>query len=160
MPSSTPRFPSPATVARRLLRNLGGGLRDAVLFPIASRVPREWLVLRLDRGLTEASTTSPWLEEMLQRPGTLASALECLRLASEDPRLQGVLLKLGRGYLGWAKVSALARALGRLREAGKRVVVYAESTGNAGAWLGALADGAQGDRQANLDQRDRCTGVG
>lgn len=140
MPSATPRFPPPTTIARRLLRNLGGGLRDVVLFPIASRVPREWVVLRLDRGLAEASTTSSWLEEMLQRPGTLASAVECLRCASEDPRVQGVLLRLGRGRLGWAKVSALARAVSRLREAGKRVVVYAENTGNAGAWLGALAD--------------------
>ena len=138
--SATPRVPSPGAVVRRLLQNLGGGLRDLLLFPLASRIPREWVVLRLDRGLTEASTTSPWPEDLMHRPPLLANALDAMRYAHQDQRVEGVLLKLGRGPLGWAKVSALARALGRLREAGKCVVAYAENTGNAGAWLGALAD--------------------
>jgi protease-4 len=37
-------------------------------------------------------------------------------------------------------MAALSRAVGELREAGKQVVVYAERTGNGGAWLGAQAD--------------------
>jgi len=138
--TATPPLPSPGTIVRRLLQNLGGGLRDIAFLPIASRMPREWVSLRLDRGLTETSSASPWLEDMLHRPGTLANALECLSYAREDRRVHGVLLKLGRGSLGWGKVNALARALGRLRDAGKRVVAYAESTGNAGGWLGARAD--------------------
>jgi len=140
MTQAPPPIPSPRTALRRLFQNVGGTLRDVVLVPFARRVPREWVVLRLDRGLVEASTTSPWLEQYLQRPETLASALECLEYARGDDRVHGVLLKLGRGAVGWAKASALARAVGQLREAGTQVVVYAESTGNAGAWLGALAD--------------------
>jgi protease-4 len=132
--------PSPGTVARRLLQNLGRGVRDTALFPLTSRAPREWVVVRLDWGLTEASPVPPWAEGMLQRPGTLANVLDCLDLAHKDPRVCGVLFKLGRASLGWAKLSALERALGRLREAGKHVVVYAESAGNAAAWLGALAN--------------------
>lgn len=140
MMSVPPQLPSPGVVLRRLLQNLGGGLRDLVLLPFLSRIPREWVVLRLDRGLAEASTPSPWLEQLMQRPPLLANVLEVMRYAQRDEQVQGVLLKLGPGSLGWAKVSALARALGRLREAGKRVVAYAENTGNAGAWLGAMAD--------------------
>jgi protease-4 len=51
-----------------------------------------------------------------------------------------VLLRVGRAPVGWAKLEALARSIESLRKAGRRVVVYAESTGNAGAWLGGLAD--------------------
>ena len=56
MMSVPPQLPSPGIVLRRLLQNVGGGLRDLVLLPLMSRIPREWVVLRLDRGLTEAST--------------------------------------------------------------------------------------------------------
>ncbi len=51
-----------------------------------------------------------------------------------------MLLRVGQAPLGWSRVSALVRALGDLRAAGKLCVVYAERTGNAGAWLGAVAD--------------------
>jgi protease-4 len=98
------------------------------------------VVVRVDRGLSEARTVSPWIEEALQLPQSLANVLDCVEFARKDPRVHGVLFRLGQAPLGWAKVSALARGLGRLREAGKPVVVYAERAGNAGAWLGALAD--------------------
>ncbi len=102
MMSVTPHLPSPGVVLRRLLQNLGAGLRDLALFPLARRIPREWVVLRLDRGLTEAATTSSWLEDRMHRPPSLANALDAVRCAARDERVTGVLLKLGRGSLGWA----------------------------------------------------------
>ena len=68
--SVPPHLPSPGVVLRRLLQNLGGGLRDLVLLPLRRRIPREWVVLRLDRGLAEASAPSPWLEELMRRVPT------------------------------------------------------------------------------------------
>ncbi|MFQ5514402.1 MAG: signal peptide peptidase SppA [Myxococcota bacterium] len=135
-----PPHASPGRLLRRTLRNVGTGLHDSLRVPLSLRVPREWLVLRLDRGLVEASPTAPWLDEALRRPTALPVLLECLELARTDRRLQGVLLRLGRARLGWARAAALARALEGLREAGKLRVAYAEQTGNAGAWLGGLCD--------------------
>lgn len=125
--------------ALRLLQNLGGALRDLALAPFELRVPREWVAVRLDHGLLEAPAPPSWLGLRRDPPRTLSGVLDCLERAGADPAVRGVLLRVGHGRLGWAQVEALARALGSVREAGKRCVVYAEATGNAGAWLGAAA---------------------
>jgi protease-4 len=130
----------PGLALRRLLRNVGGLLREAALLPVERLAPRRWLVVRLDRGLTEVPGPFLWLGERLQAPRPLPAVLAALRRAAEDPGLRGVLLRVGGRSLGWSKAVVLARAVRRLREAGKLAVVYAERTGNAGAWLGALAD--------------------
>lgn len=124
----------------RLLANLGTALRDAVLAPFEARVPRSFVAIRLDRGLLEASVGPRWFEGRPESPRLLRDVLFCLERAASDPAVRGVLLRVGNPGIGWAKVAALARGVDRLRDAGKRVVVYAETTGNAGAWLGALAD--------------------
>ena len=130
----------PLEVATRLLRNLAVLLRDAVIAPLAARTPREWIVVRLDRGLVETPGPRVWLRGPWAAPRALSAVLECLARARGDPRVRGVVLRLGHAPLGWAKVQAVARSLGALRATGKRVVVYADSTGNAGGWLGGLAD--------------------
>jgi protease-4 len=122
------------------VRNVGGLARDAVLLPIETSLARRWLVVRLDRGLVEAPSATPWLEEMLHSPRSLHAVLSTIGRAADDPRLRGVLFRVGSRGLGWGKVTALARAMRTLRDAGKRTVVYADRTGNAGAWLGAQAD--------------------
>jgi protease-4 len=123
-----------------LLRNLLGTLRDLVLLPFEWRVPRDWILVRLDRGLGETAALPPWLALLRRGPPTLPQVVECLDRAVRDPAVHGVLLQLGQGPLGWSKVSSLARGIAELRAAGKTVVAYATSTGNAGAWLGSLAD--------------------
>lgn len=127
-------------MGRRVVTNGVGLLRDAVVAPLASRVPREWVTIRLDHGLVEASAASAWLSRALPTPRVLPSVLECVKRASADPRVRGILVRVGRAPLGWSKVQSLVRALAELRSAGKRFVVYAETTGNAGMWLGAGAD--------------------
>ena len=143
--------PAPGVIARRLLRNTGIALRDALAAPFARRVPREWVVVRLDRGLAELPGSSAWLDAWRPGPRPFTAVLEALERAGGDPRVHGVLIRVGQSPLGWARVSGLVRALGRLREQGKRSVVYAESTGNAGAWLGAAADGFWMTPEGRLD---------
>ncbi len=133
-------MPSPLEVVRRLLQNLYGLARDVLLAPLASRISRDWIVIRLDRGVVETPPARNWLQGFLPAPRPLSSVLECLARAGRDSRVKGVLLKLGTAPLGWAKLQSLARAMGEFRESGKRMVVYADSTGNAGGWLGGLAD--------------------
>ncbi len=131
----------PAQRAGRALSNLAGFARDALVAPFATRIPREWLAIRLEQGVSEVPRRSRlWLESALPMPCSLPGVLEALRLAAGDPRVRGVFVKVGRAPIGWAKVADLARALRRVRESGKRLIVYADATGNAGAWLGGLAD--------------------
>ena len=133
-------FPNGPLIVRRLLQNLGGLARDLLLFPLEARIPREWLVVRLDRGLVDVPSPSPRLDGWLNRPRALPVVLAALHRAAADAELKGVLVRVGRAGIGWAKVAALERALRSVRESGKLVVVYTDTTGNAGAWLGALAD--------------------
>jgi protease-4 len=131
----------PVQWAGRVLANLGIAVRDVAMAAAASRIPRDWVVLPLDRGVSEAAPTLPaLLRSPVPAPPTLAEILEALALAGRDRRVRGVVLHLGRAPLGWAQVADLARACEELRASGKKLAVYAESTGNAGAWLGALAD--------------------
>lgn len=130
----------PLEIAGRLLQNLFGLLRDALIAPLAARMPRDWIVVRLDHGMVELPPARSWLQALRPRPRPLSSVLECFAQARDDARVRGVVLRLGQAPLGFAKVQALARSLATLREAGKRVVVYADHTGNAGGWLGGLAD--------------------
>lgn len=141
MERGTPRRSPPARRAGRVLGNLAGFARDALVAPLARRVSREWLAVQLERGLADAPRAS-WLglESALPGPQPLPPLLEALRLASADPGVRGVFVRVGRAPIGWAKAATLARALSRVRASGKKLVVYAEHTGNAGAWLGGLAD--------------------
>jgi protease-4 len=125
----------------RLLRNLSRLPGAALRVLLAARLRREWLLLRVDRGLLESPPAHRWFG-LPQRRGApvLAGVLEGLRAAQVDARVRGVLVRVGRGPLGWAQAQTLARALDELRSHGKRVVVYGSASGNAGAWLGAGAD--------------------
>ncbi len=127
-------------MSRRLFRNAGILLRDLLMAPIAMKVPRDWLIIRLDRGVVEAHYGSLFTGLNFQRVQTLASILEALEYAKTDAKLKGVLFRVGTRSLGWGKAYALARSLQALKDAGKKVVTYSESSGNAGAWLGALSD--------------------
>jgi len=139
MSASAKRGAGVAAPAARLARNVGGWLRDAATLPFESRVPRDWIGVNLERGLVETPSTVPGFLRRERAPLPLLDVDEGLASAARDPRVIGVVLRLGRP-LGFARAASLARAFARLRGADKRVVVWAASTGNAGAWLGGLAD--------------------
>src|SRR5262245_31249764 len=132
--------PSPGRLLGRAASNVALALRDAFAWPIARFAPRDWLVLRLDHGLSDAPPAGPGWLQPLSRPRCTAHVLEALAAAARDPRLRGVIARSGLDGLGWGQAVEPADALAGLRAAGKRLVVYAEQTGNAGAWLGGLAE--------------------
>jgi len=140
MPAGAKGGASAAAQVARLARNAAGWLRDAATLPLELRVPRDWIVLSLERGIAEAPAALPsfLLRERAALP-LLAIELGLAR-AARDAQVRGVVVRLGEAQLGFARAAELARAFARLRSAGKRVVVWAASTGNAGAWLGGLAD--------------------
>jgi protease-4 len=133
--------PSPTQFVARAAGNAALALRDALVWPIVRWTPRDWLVLRLDHGLSDAPPRGPsWLEPAFPRPRCTAHVLAALAAAARDSRLRGVVARLGPDGIGWGQAVELADAFTALRAAGKRLVVYAEHTGNAGAWLGGLAE--------------------
>ena len=134
---------------QRAAKNLWIGIRDALAYPILTRVPRDWVVIRLDRGLVDVPMHVDWLRG--RRIRNLAQVVSLMQRASADARVRGVLLRVGRSPIGWAKLRAISRQVEELRAKGKRCVVYAESTGNAGAWLGALADAFWMTPEGRLD---------
>ena len=77
---------SPVPVLLRLLRNLGIVLRDLVMLPFVLRVPRDWIVVRLDRGLVDAGVEPPLLGALQARPRALGPVLQALARAGADPR--------------------------------------------------------------------------
>jgi protease-4 len=131
---------SPGQLLGRVAGNAAIALRDSLLWPLRW-MPRDWLVLRLDHGLSDAPPGGlRWLDPAIPRPRCTAHVLAVLAAAARDPRLSGVLVRLGSEGIGWGQAVELAGAFGALRSAGRLLVVYAEQTGNAGAWLGGLAD--------------------
>ncbi len=123
----------------RLAFNVGRLGRDLVVAAVAARMPRDWLLLRLDRGLTELPSSSRWLSSWAPAPLSLSVVLEALEYLEGDSKATGVLIRMGAVPTGWAKLASIARALARVRQAGKRIVVYASHGANGAAWLGSLA---------------------
>lgn len=123
----------------RFLWNALRGLWDTLAWPFERRVPRDWLVVLLDEGLVEVSPARSWVGLLRRSPPSFAQTLELLERARNDPALRGVILRVSRASIGWGQLMGLVRGVERLRESGKHTVVYANSTGNAGAWLGAAA---------------------
>jgi protease-4 len=123
----------------RLLSALLSPLRlllRLLAWPLAARRRRRaagegWLELWLEGAVVELPTPPrlpAWLRRRLGRKDPPRVALSRLRrfaeLASADPRVKGVLIRLGPLGGAWASAEAIRAALVELREAGKRVVVH------------------------------------
>ena len=123
--------------ARRAAANLAGAAR--CLGARAALPPRTglWLVVRVSAELDELPPPPlPWSRETLSLLGVLTT----LERAAADPQVDGVLLRLSGASPGWSKVESLRRALGRLREAGKTAVAYADSLDAGGLLLASAAE--------------------
>jgi len=71
---------------------------------------------------------------------SLLDLLTTLRGIARDPRAAGVVLRLGGGGAGWATLQEIRDGLQTVRDAGKEVVVWAESLGMGDLYLAASAD--------------------
>lgn len=96
--------------------------------------PRGGVVLELElgRGLVEAPPTSP-LEAVrsLNRP-SLRTVVEALEKACDDEEVVGLVAHVGAWEPTLAQSAELREAVGRLREAGTRTVVWSEAYGELG----------------------------
>jgi protease-4 len=119
-----------------MLRSLGRGvalasswISEVVLRLIGRRRPYGILKLRLSGDLPEQLTPLrlPWLGSRSR--DDYMSLLALLRWARDDVQLRGVLIHCDSLGIGWAKVQEIRRSLQALRDAGKRVWVYAAQAG-------------------------------
>ncbi|UCG32592.1 MAG: signal peptide peptidase SppA [Phycisphaerales bacterium] len=114
-----------------LLRRCFAAFLMAVLIPfhltassavLGATVP----VFRLDGTLAESpSELASLLGET--KPSTLYQVVSRMKQAAEDPQVPGVVVLLESPSLGFAQIQELVAAMGRLREADKKVHVFAES---------------------------------
>ena len=99
----------------------------------APEVPeRSILSLDLSAGLVEARPDNPLARLSRGQMLGLREAVEALEAAGEDPRVQGLVARLGIGELGIAQVQELRAATLAFRDSGKFAVAFAESFGEGG----------------------------
>ena len=83
-------------------------------------------VFRLDGTLTESpSELASLLGET--KPSTLYQVVSRMKQAAEDPQVPGIVVLIESPSLGLAQIQELVAAMGRLREAEKKVHLFAES---------------------------------
>ncbi|WP_282607281.1 signal peptide peptidase SppA [Pelagibius sp. Alg239-R121] len=94
----------------------------------------ERIVLQLDlaNGVSEASPQSPFGRASQGRGMALRDLVDALSRASSDPRVAGVIARVGRGSLGISQVQELRDAIADFRATGKFSVAFAESFGEGG----------------------------
>jgi protease-4 len=129
---------APLAVGRRLASNAVRLVRRGVAARAMPRQRPVWVVLRMTPEIGEQAA----LSGLLSREPTLGllETLEVLESAAADPRVDGVLLRFAGTPSGWSKLHSLRRAVLEVREAGKRVVAYAETLDAPGYLLASAAD--------------------
>jgi protease-4 len=117
-----------AVVAGVVLWRQGGGLER-----FTEQVP-ETTVLSLDlsQGLLEAKPDNPLARVSLRDTMDMRQFLEALEAAGRDPKVKGLVARLGRGSLGVAQIQELRDAIAAFHGQGKFAVAFAESFGEGG----------------------------
>ena len=107
----------------------------------------EFVVVTVRGPLPERRPVSParlrrWLGRMWDTPPpeSLEEWRERLRLLAGDPRVRGIVLKLGNLQAGLASLEGLRRALRSFRASGKRLVTYLETCDLRGYYLASAAE--------------------
>lgn len=95
-------------------------------------------VIEIEGSPAEMETGFTWLGDGGQ---TLLGLVETLDTLAVDDEFSGVLLRLKDSGLSYTQVEELGAAMDRVREAGKKVHVFAEGYGTTDLLLGAHADG-------------------
>ncbi|TDC98960.1 signal peptide peptidase SppA [Nonomuraea deserti] len=92
------------------------------------------LVLELDltEGLTEGPPSDPLAAVLSMRKPRLSDVLSGLRRARQDPRVRGLVVKVGGNPMGLAMVQELRQAVTHFRASGKPAIVFAETFGEFG----------------------------
>ena len=90
------------------------------------------LILELDLtdGLAEGPPQDPVSALLTMRRMRLLDTLEGLKRASRDDRVRALVVKVGGGRIGLAKIQELRAAVASFRESGKLTVAWAETFGD------------------------------
>ncbi|MEY9213630.1 signal peptide peptidase SppA [Thermobifida halotolerans] len=109
----------------------------AKLFDPVSKIRRRRtapLVLELDltEGITDETPGDPLGQIMAMRRQRLLDVVEGIRRAAHDPRVKGLVVKIGSRPIGMAKVQELRQAVGMFRRSGRTAVAWSESFGEFG----------------------------
>lgn len=94
-------------------------------------------VIEIEGSPAEVEVGFTWLGDGGQ---TLLGLVETLDTLAVDDEFSGVLIRLKDAALGFTQVEELGSAIKRVRDAGKRVDVFAEGYGTTDLLLGAYAD--------------------
>ncbi|MFK7882934.1 MAG: S49 family peptidase [Phycisphaerales bacterium] len=94
-------------------------------------------IIEIEGTPAEVEAGFTWLGDGAQ---TLLGLIETLDTLAVDDEFSGVLIRLKDSALGYTQVEELSAAMQRLRDAGKRVDVFAEGYGTTDLLLGAHAD--------------------
>jgi protease IV len=94
----------------------------------------ENIILNVDltRGLAEGAHEDRLLRLLLGAEPTLRDVLDAIETASGDPRVKGLLARVGEDELGLAKVQELRDAVAAFRTKGKFALAFADSFGEFG----------------------------
>lgn len=90
------------------------------------------LELDLTEGVVEAPPRDPLAALLSRHQLVLRDLVEKLRRAATDPRVRGLVVKLGRGATAMASTQEIRDAVLGLRQAGKPTVAWAETFGEFG----------------------------
>ncbi len=101
--------------------------------PQETPVP-ESVVLTMDfsKGIVETLPDNPLSRASLSNAVVIRDTLETLDAAAEDPRVKGLIARVGRGRLGMAQIQEIRDAVKTFRESGKFAYAFAESFGEGG----------------------------
>src|ERR1700736_4345788 len=89
------------------------------------------LILELDLtdGIAEGPVTDPLSALMSRRKLRLPDVIEGLRRAREDDRVRALVVKVGGGRIGLARMQEIRAAVAAFRESGKLTVAWSETFG-------------------------------
>jgi protease-4 len=89
------------------------------------------LILELDltEGLAEGQPSDPVQAVLAMRRTRLLDVLDGLRRAATDNRVRAVVVKVGGGRIGLARIQELRNAITEFRKSGKLTVAWSESFG-------------------------------
>ena len=90
------------------------------------------LTLDLAAGVIEVTPDNPLARASLGEILVLRESVETLAAAAHDPRIKGLIARVGRGEPGLAQVQELRDAIRAFRDEGKFAVAFAETFGEGG----------------------------
>ncbi|HEX6301730.1 MAG TPA: S49 family peptidase, partial [Acidimicrobiia bacterium] len=100
---------------------------------VKRRLPKGAVIeIDLDRGVVETKGTDPISRALTRGAVTMRDVVDALDRGANDPRVTGLVARIGNGSIGIGHAQELRDAVHRFRRADKRTVAFAEAFGESG----------------------------